>query len=141
MTRFLQASGPETRFNVVLFDDETLLSSVELIEASPQNLERARVALSARPPGGGTHLVPALKLALCLGPDGQVDLDQFQADTIIILCDGEISEGTGWIAPLVRRVVPETLVRIHCVNIGNHGGAALEELARLTGGDFVRVEG
>lgn len=141
MTRFLQASGPESRFNVVLFDSEALRSSVELVEATAENLERARASLIARPPEGGTHLVPALQLALCLGPDGLVDHEQFKADSIIILCDGEIEDGSAWVEPLMRRVLPETLVRIHCVVIGNHGGQALQELARLSGGDFVRVQG
>jgi hypothetical protein len=141
MTRFLQATGPEARFNVVLFDTSPLRSSTELIPASAENLERARVSLLGRPPDGGTHLVPALELALCLGPDGQVDHEQFMADTIIILCDGEIHEGSAWVAPLMQRVLPETLVRIHCVLIGNHGGEALQELARLSGGDFMRVQG
>jgi len=141
MTRFLQASGPDSRFNVVLFDTEPLRSSVELVEASSENLERARASSIARPPKGGTRLVPALELALCFGPDGLIDHEQLRADTIIILCDGEIEEGSSWVAPLMRRVAPETLVRIHCVLIGNHGGEALQELARLSGGDFVRVQG
>jgi len=141
MTRFLQASGPETRFNVVLFDTEPLRSSVKLVEASAENLERARASLIARPPWGGTYLVPALELALCLGPDGLVDLEQFAIDTVIILCDGEIMEGSDWVEPLVRRVIPDTLVRFHCVLIGSHGGKELQELARLSGGDFVRVKG
>lgn len=141
MLRFLQASGPESRFNVVLFDSAPSRSSEELVEASPANLERARTSLLDRPPNGGTHLVPALELALCLGPDGHVDLSRFAADTIIVLCDGEITEGSAWVAPLMQRVVPETQVRIHCVLIGNDRGEALQELARHSGGDFVRVQG
>lgn len=141
MTRYLQASGPETRFNVILFDSDALRSSVELVEASPENIERARASMLARPPDGGTVLARGVELALCLGADGQIDRTQLVADTIIVLCDGETNEGAAWAHALLRRVQAEAQVRFHCVHIGAQGGAALEALAHDSGGEFLRVSG
>ncbi|MEM8710850.1 MAG: VWA domain-containing protein, partial [Planctomycetota bacterium] len=70
MLRFLQGAPAGTMFNVILFDDVPLRSSLGLVEATPGNLERARRSLLARSPGGGTHLRPAVELALGIGPDG-----------------------------------------------------------------------
>ncbi|MEZ6018247.1 MAG: hypothetical protein R3F49_24325 [Planctomycetota bacterium] len=50
MVRYLQASGTDTRFNVILFDSDTLRSSAELVVASPENVEpRQGVAAVATP--------------------------------------------------------------------------------------------
>lgn len=140
MTRYLQAIGKHGRFNVILFDSETLLSSEELISSSPENIERARKATLDRPPSGGTVLRPAIELALLLDERG-LPSASLQADTIVVLCDGDNSDGHGWIAPLLDRVQTLTQIRFHCVQIGHQGGAALQKLADRTGGQFVRVGG
>ncbi|MEZ4447820.1 MAG: vWA domain-containing protein, partial [Polyangiaceae bacterium] len=141
MVRYLQASGTDTRFNVILFDSDTLRSSAELVVASPENVELARASLLSRPPEGGTCLEPAVRLALCVGANGEVDMDALTADTIIVLCDGENVEGHLWVAPLLARVQVEAQVRFHCVQVGGSGGRALRELAALSGGEFIRVDG
>lgn len=141
MMQFLQAGGEQTRFNVILFSDEPLRSSKELVPATTRNLARARRSLLDREPGGGTHLRPAIDLALRLDRDGRLDLSKLEADTIIVLCDGETAEGRGWVKPLLASLAAESQVRIHCVLLGTRGDGTLEALAEGTGGDFVRIGG
>jgi len=141
MMRFLQAAGPETRFNVILFSDQPLRSSPHLIRATPRNLSRARDSLLKREPGGGTFLRPAVELALRLDSKGDVDADRLQADTIIVLCDGETGEGKGWVAPLIDRVNGEARVNFHTVLIGHRGDGTLESLSERSGGDFLAIGG
>ena len=138
---FLQAAGPATRFNVILFSDEPLRSSPHLVRATASNLTRARTSLLGRAPDGGTNLRPALELALRLDSKGQVDPERLEADTIIVLCDGETAEGSAWVAPLLARVQEEAQVRIHCVLVGVQGDGTLDALARGTGGDMIRIGG
>ena len=141
MMRFLQAGGSATRFNVILFSDEPEQSSPHLVRATARNLSRARSSLLGRQPGGGTYLRPAVELALRLDSEGNVDPSLLEADTIIVLCDGETGEGRRWVRPLLERVQAATRVRIHCVLIGVQGDGTLEALAERTGGDFVRIGG
>ncbi len=141
MLRFLQASGPSTRFNVVLFSDTPLLSSRELVPATAKNLERARESLLRRTPDGGTYLRPAVELALGLGEKESFDPQQVEADTLIVLCDGVTEEGKGWVAPLLPRIRDLMRVRIHCVFLGTHSDGTLRALAEGTGGDLIQVGG
>lgn len=141
MMRFLQAAGPMTRFNVILFSDEPLRSSPHLVRATARNLTRARSSLLERIPEGGTNLRPAVELAFRLDSDGNVDPTRLEADTIVILCDGETAEGRGWVKPLLDRVQGVARVRIHCVLVGVKGDGTLEDLAEGTGGDFLRIGG
>ncbi len=140
LMRFLQASGEETRFNVILFDNSPIASTPDLVLAETQNLERARHSLASRPPDGGTNLQSAVKLALHVDGDGRADLDRLEADTVVILCDGETNSGPGWVAPFLRRVNAEARMVFHCALIGPRSDGTLEELAQRTGGEFVRTE-
>jgi Mg-chelatase subunit ChlD len=141
MMRFLQAAGPMTRFNVILFSDEPLRSSPHLVRATARNLAKARESLLGRSPGGGTFLRPAFELALRLDSEGNVDPQRLEADTIVVLCDGETGEGKGWVAPLLERVQDAARIRVHCVLVGVKGDGTLEALAEGTGGDFLRIGG
>jgi hypothetical protein len=141
MMRFLQAAGPQTRFNVILFSGEPLRSSPELVRATAANLGRARASLLARHPEGSTQLRPAVELALRLDADGRVDPARLEADTIVILCDGETAEGPRWVQPLLDRVQDDARVVFHCALIGTAGDGTLERLAAMTGGDFLRIGG
>jgi len=141
MMRFLQAAGEETRFNVILFNDFPLMSSRKLIPATADALERARTALLRRTPDGGTLLRPAVELALAMDAEGRVDPELVEADTIVILCDGETASGPGWVRPLLTEIRAETRIRFHCVQLGSNGDGTLERLARGSGGDFIRVGG
>ena len=141
MTRFLQASGPATRFNVILFSDSVERSSVELVPATAKNLTRARNSLLARGPNGGTSLRPAVNMALGIGPGNEFNLDQVMADTVVVLCDGQTGSGSGWVAPLLKEVGEATQVVFECVLIGSSGDGTLKALAQQTGGEFLRVDG
>ncbi|MFT5050581.1 MAG: hypothetical protein ACI8QZ_001983 [Chlamydiales bacterium] len=141
MMQFLQASGERTRFNVILFNSQTVRSSAQLVAATTDTLERARAELLLRVPDLGTELRPAIELALRMDLAGQFDVERFDADTIVVLCDGETAEGRHWVAPLLQRIQAEARVVFHCVLIGTAGDGTLEALAELSGGEFIRVGG
>jgi hypothetical protein len=79
--------------------------------------------------------------ALCVGKNGEVDLSKLEADTVIVLCDGETAEGAGWVDGFLDRVEPITRVVFHCVQIGSEGDETLGKLARGTHGDSVKIDG
>lgn len=141
MVRFLQGAPEGTRFNVILFASDVIVSSDVLVEATPDTLESARRSLLRIDPGGGTNLRPAVERALCLGRDGFPDLEELQADTIVVLCDGATSSGAGWIPGVLDRVLPVHPVVIHSVLIGSSGDGALRALAEGSGGEYVAVGG
>jgi Mg-chelatase subunit ChlD len=139
MTRFLQAIGEDARFNVILFSGAPLRSSPHLVPASTETLAKARNSLLARAPGGGTYLRPAVERALRLDKHGDMDIERLEADSIIVLCDGETTDGPAWVRPLLDRIGTESRIRFHCVLIGNQDDGTLAQLAAGTGGDYVRV--
>lgn len=139
MMNYLQAMGEDAHFNVILFSSDHIVSSTKLVRATARNLQRARDSLLARQPNGGTNLRPAVEAALCLDRAGEIDLERLEADTIVVLCDGDTTSGAGWVAPLLERVQVDAQVRIHCVLIGARGDGTLQALAKATGGDFVRI--
>jgi len=141
MLRFLQACGPRTRFNVVLFSSSPIRSSRGLVEATDTNLESARSSILGRAPDGGTFLRPAIQTAMAIGSDGLPELERLEADTIVVLCDGETEEGAAWVGPFLERANALARVRFHCVLIGSSGDGTLEALAERTGGDFIRTGG
>lgn len=141
MMRFLQGSPEGTKFNTILFSDETLTSGADLQDVTPERLEAARARLLAHHPEGGTNLRPAIEQALRLDASGLPDLEAIEADTIIVLCDGETARGAHWVKPLLERVLPIYPILFHCVHLGNRDDGALEHLAEISGGDFIRVGG
>lgn len=141
MMQYLQASGEDTRFNVILFNDSTERSSAHLVAATTKTLEKARNELLEFVPDLGTKLRPAVELALRMGPGGTFDPKLVTADTVVVLCDGETAEGPRWVRPLLERIHAEARVVFHCVMIGQRGDGTLELLAERSGGDFVRVPG
>ena len=139
MMIFLQGAGEQTRFNVILFSDEQVRSSAMLVSATDDMLERARRSLLERVPDGATHLRPAIELALKLDKSGNVDPEELEADTIIVLCDGETSRGPGWVRPLLKKIQADARVVFHCVLVGLRGDGALRSLAESTGGDYIQI--
>lgn len=151
MLRFLQGTVTGTHFNVILFDDSPVRSSLGLVEATPRNLERARKSLLDRGPAGATYLRPAVELALGIGSDGlpssrggderdgEPDEKNSPADTIVILCDGATQEGPAWVVPFLDRVLPLYPVVFHTVHLGPTGDGTLATLAEVSGGEFLRV--
>lgn len=142
MVQYLQAAGPETWFNVILFNSEAKVSSIGLRRATAEHLELARRALLAEPIMGGTRLRPAIQIAMRV-EDGRINLDSLEADTVIVLCDGQTEEGPDWVAPLLEQHNVEAQIKFHCVLLGTgrDDDGTLRQLAERTGGDFLRIGG
>ena len=138
---FLEAMGPSTRFDVVLFHDLAEPWRGELVPATPANLAAMREWLTFQKPNGGTMLRSGVDAALHVGRDGRIDLAKLEADTVIVLCDGETAEGPAWVEPFLERVVPWTRVVFHGVQIGSEGDATMSRLAAGSHGDFVKMDG
>ena len=138
---FLESSGPETRFGIVVFNDRALKWRNRLTAANTGNLNQARRWIVAKPPQGATHLRSGIRKALDASRNDELDPTGIDADTIIVLCDGATSEGPSWVRPWLDRVNGEVQIVFHCVLIGSGGDGTLETLADRTGGDFVRVGG
>ena len=139
MLSFLRTLGPEARFTVVLFSDGVEEWKSRLQRATPSSLAAAERWLRYRGPKGGTYLKPAIEAAMHLDWKGRVDLTALEADSVIVLCDGATTEGRGWIRPLLERTNDDACLAFHGVQIGSGGDGALQLLAELSGGSFVRV--
>lgn len=141
LSQFLDAIGPKAKFGVMFFCDHTEEWRPTLSPAEDADKKAVRTWLSPQHPGGGTMLQGAVMRALKIGPDGLPDLAVLEADTVIVLCDGETAEGPGWVEPFLETANQRARVIFHCVKIGAGGDGTLEKLAKGTGGDFVRVGG
>jgi hypothetical protein len=141
MLGFVESLGPRTTFNVVIFSDDATRWRRKLSDASPANLRAAEAWLLRQEPKGGTHLRAGVEEALELERNGELDLDELECDTVIVLCDGATSDGPAWVRPMMERVWPTGRVRFHGVLMGHRGDGSLELLAEQTGGDFVQVDG
>lgn len=141
LVRFLEASGPRTSFDIVLFNDGTRRYRSRPQPASPSNLEHARRWLEAKGPEGGTRLREGVETVLEWRRRGGFDPTELAVDTIVVLCDGATEEGPRWVDAEWLRLVGEVgQIVFHCVQIGGGGDGTLEALAEGTGGAFVRVQ-
>lgn len=138
---FVDAIGEKARFGVVIFHDFPEEWKPKLEPATPENKKDARAWLAANHPNGGTQLQGGVLRALHIGPDGMPDLALLEADTVIVLCDGETAEGPDWVEGFLRRANLRARVVFHCVQVGAEGDGTLQKLASGSGGDFVRVDG
>jgi hypothetical protein len=137
---FLDAIGPKAKFGVAFFCDHTEEWRPTLSPAEDEDKKAVMAWLTGQRPGGGTMLEGAIRRALRIEPDGMPDLAVLEADTVIVLCDGETAEGPGWVDPFLASANQRARVVFHCVKIGAGGDGTLEKLAQGTGGDFVRVD-
>jgi len=138
---FVDAIGEKARFGIVIFHDFAEDWRPVLEPATAENKKNARAWLSGNRPNGGTQLQGGVMRALHVGPDGLPDLARLEADTVIVLCDGETSEGPDWVEGFLRRANLRARVVFHCVQVGAEGDGTLQKLASGSGGDFVRVDG
>ncbi len=139
MTRFLQISGPATRFEVILFSDSLKRSAGGLVPATARNIARARKSLLSRSPNGGTDLRPAVEMVMGVrrfGPQVQPE-----SDTVVVLCDGDTVSGSHWVEPFLHQYNLNACVKFECVLVGTKGDGSLEALAQHSGGSFVRIDG
>jgi hypothetical protein len=141
MIQFLEGLGPETRFGVTLFSTDGKRWRTRLTRADDAGLKAARSWLQAKRPDGGTNLRGGLFTGLEARRDGMLHPERIEADTVIVLCDGQTDRGPGWIDAWLDRVHDRTQLVFHCVQIGRGGDGTLERLAARTGGDHVRVDG
>ncbi|MAB81534.1 MAG: hypothetical protein CMJ89_19510 [Planctomycetes bacterium] len=139
--RFIEQSGQDTRFSVTLFNERGDRWRGKLSKASQANLRQARGWLERKEPSGGTGLYQGIATTLRLGRGGLVDPMRIEVDTVIVLCDGETDEGPYWVADWMRKYNEAAQLVFHCVQIGPRGDGALNDLARLSGGRFLQVEG
>ncbi|MCK6447336.1 MAG: VWA domain-containing protein [Planctomycetes bacterium] len=136
LLRFVEALGPNGRFRVIVFSDENWSSSREMKAATPRNVAALERWLAGQRPGGGTQLAPAVRAALSVD-DHQRLVGELEADSVVILCDGQTAEGPGWVQPFLEAVNGERCVVFYGVQIGSVGDGTLEGLARASGGEFV----
>jgi hypothetical protein len=137
---FLEAIGAESRFDLVLFHDYgQAWKGGELVPADDAHRAAAREWLRVQVPGGGTAARAGVDTALGIGRDGIFDPVRIEADTIVVLCDGDTNEGPGWVQHFLERVNPRARVVVHGVQIGVGGDGTLEALAEGSGGEFVRI--
>jgi Mg-chelatase subunit ChlD len=141
LLRFLEQSGEDTRFTVALFSDEGVAWRTRLVPADGANLAAVRRWLEDRPPEGETRLFEGVRAGLALDPRGRLNPERCEADTVIVLCDGATTEGSGWVARWLAQENERAQLVFHCVQIGEGGNGTLEALAAGTGGQFVRVRG
>lgn len=141
LATFLESMGPATKFDVVLFHDLAEAWKGELVPATPENLAAVREWLSWQKPAGGTRLRAGIETALHVGPDRQLVASRIEADTVIVLCDGETTEGSAWVDPFLDLALPATRTIVHGVQLGPDGDGTMPELARRSRGDYVRLDG
>lgn len=141
LMRFLQQSGEDTRFTIALFSDEGVSWRSKLAPATEANRALARRWLEDKPPEGETRLFQGVRAGLGLDARGRLALERCEADTVIVLCDGATTEGSGWVARWLAAENERAQLVFHCVQIGNEGNGTLEALAAGTGGEFVRIPG
>jgi hypothetical protein len=138
LERFLEAAGETTSFGIVLFDVDARAWRPQLQRATESARETALAWLRDQRPEGGTNLEAGVALACALGaPAGEVFTE---ADTLVLLCDGETA-GESWIEPWLARVNSRARLCVHGVQIGTGGDRSLERLARATSGSFTRIAG
>jgi hypothetical protein len=145
---FLRDAPKGLKFNVVLFHSYAEAFRDELVPANADQLEALRLWLGIQSPNGGTMLRPGLDLALNLEqteverPPGSTAPEPRplpECDTVILLCDGETSEGGAWVQHFLSQVAPRLRVVIHGVQVGGQSDGVLEALARGTRGGYVQI--
>ena len=142
LVEFLDTIGPESRFDLVLFHDyaESWKNGV-LVPADAEGRKKAREWLEIQIPNGGTALRMGVEAALQVDPRRGLQLEKLEADTVIVLCDGDTIEGSGWVERFLKDVNSTARVVFYAVQIGGTGDGTLEALVRGSGGEFVHIPG
>ncbi|TAJ16429.1 MAG: VWA domain-containing protein, partial [Planctomycetota bacterium] len=136
----LYGLGEDARFNVIVFHSEARAWRTKLAVASKTSQREALQWLEGQSPGGATDLQAGLDLVQPRDADGKVKWTELEADTVVVLCDGQAQRPRS-VETWLNENNPLGLLRICCVQIGNSGNGQLEELASGSGGTFRRVEG
>ena len=137
---FLADAPKGLKYDVVLFHDYAEAFKGALTPNDAASLDELKLWLGIHRPGGATMLYSGVQAALGRegGPkSGEPALPE--CDTLVLLCDGETSEGTAWVRPFLVDVVPALRLVVHGVQVGGISDGVLEELAKGTRGGFVKV--
>lgn len=141
---FLAASPEALRYNVVVFHDfaESFREhTAGLATNNHKSLEELKLWLSIHSPGGATLLRSGIEkgLGFELSSPRTQPAAKIECDTLILLCDGETSEGAAWVPRFLATDAAELRLAIHGVQVGGLSDGVLEELAKGTRGGFVKV--
>lgn len=136
LIKCLEGLGEGAHFDVILFSDRLRHFRRDLVPASEKNLKSLARWISLNRPDGGTQLRPGVHAAMRLD-----DPDTLEADTVIVLCDGETVEGPTWVGPFIRTNNDTARVRFHAVQLGGRSDGTLEALCDHTGGAYVEIRG
>lgn len=140
MAELLYQLGPRTRFNVVLFSDKAREWRHELSPADERTVKSARSWVRSTGAKGGTHLRDGVMKAMHVDARGKLDLEALEADTVIVLCDGETAEGPAWVASFLRNQNDDARIVFYAVQVGGSSDGTLEALCEATGGEFLLVD-
>jgi Ca-activated chloride channel family protein len=103
---------PDDRFNILRFNNETMLFSHEFQQAVPEILGKARVWVSRLEAEGGTMIYPALARGLRLiGESGSS-----HAQRIVFLTDGAVGNEDDVLSLITHRLGE---ARLHAIGIGH----------------------
>ena len=154
LVKTLSMLEARTKFDILFFSNGTRRFAGELVEATPERIEKAKHFVMSQKAGGGTNLYGTLEHALGMGEPGQPEKDVgFEVDSIILLSDGWPSTGE-FIEPeevvrFVSHANRHARTQIHTIAIG---GALLpstraavpvpfmKELAQRNHGQFRNIE-
>ncbi len=139
---FVEAIGEESRFDVVLFHDfgQAWKDGV-LVPADAANREKLREWLGVQIPNGGTALRMGVETALHIDPRAGLQVQKVEADTIVLLCDGDTNEGSAWVAQFLKETNTVARIVFYGVQIGGTGDGTLQALSEGSGGEFVQIPG
>lgn len=139
LIRSLGQLDTDTGFHVQLFSSGavSLFGTTEWTESSPMNKRLAGDALAGVSPNGGTLPLPAFETVFLLDP---------RPDAIYFMSDGEVADADAFL-DTIRRLNGRRPVPVHCVLVGDAGGAdalrraeiMMRTLSNSSGGRYVRV--
>lgn len=131
--------GDGHRFNVLMFNHEVLPWQPGMVVASEDQRRKAKAWVEERQPVGGTNIHDALEAAfgLALKTTGEPVLD-----TIFFLTDGTPTAGKVQDPKAILAEVEDwnraAKLTVHCIALGEADHDFLRDLAKLTGGTFLK---
>ncbi len=108
----LDRLGPEDRFNLLQFNENTDAFADRFLPATEEALNQARAWVQLLEAGGGTRILPALMRGLAMTRNGNRD----NVQRIIFLTDGAVDNESRIFDTVIRKLGP---VRLHTIGIGN----------------------
>jgi len=131
LERALDRLRPEDSFNIIRFDSRTDALFQESLPAGPRALEMAHLFVDSLEAGGGTEMLPALRLALDTPPvRGAVR-------QVVFITDGAVADEDRLFATIQERL---GATRLFTVGIGSApNGHFMRRAAELGRGSFTYI--